>query len=523
MPIPIFDPFHAPGGALKRLPLLKAAVMFIAAVCLCLCGLLYLQLEQSRRYDLESARIASVNLTRAMSQQAQDTFLQADLVLASLVDWIQVDGFGSAQQSRLQSTFARRVQSLEQLHGLFLFDKHGHWVITSFENLQRGAGVADREYFAYHQQNASLIAHIGPAIRSRQNGEWIIPVSRRLNDQDGNFKGVLLAGIKMSYFDRFFKSFSLDDKGEMTLALSDGTLLARRPFDETQIGRPLAEEHIFKHDPVTGMSGDAIIRSAVDGVVRLYGHQHLQAYPLVVTAAMSEDAILMGWHDRAFQSSLIVALVVLGICLFGWVFVRQVRNSERIEADLRKAQEALELIATHDSLTGLANRRLFERALDIEFGRGARQRSPLSLIMVDIDFFKRYNDTYGHVAGDHCLAEVAKVLKDCCHRKADLAVRYGGEEFAVLLPDTNLHGAMALAEQIRHRVIDKHIIHTGSPTGYLTVSLGCYAFVPSSLDSIELFIQRADAALYQAKHGGRNRVAALSPEGGLDSLERSDR
>ncbi|WP_210643722.1 MULTISPECIES: GGDEF domain-containing protein [unclassified Pseudomonas] len=523
MPIPILDPFHAPGGTLKRLPLLKAAVMFIAAVCVCLCGLLYLQLEQSRRHDLESARIASANLTRAMSQQAQDTFLQTDLVLASLADWIQIDGFGPALQSRLQSTFARRVQSLEQLHGLFLFDKHGQWVITSFESLHRGAGVADREYFAFHQQNASLIAHIGPAIRSRQNGEWIIPVSRRVNDQDGNFQGVLLAGIKMSYFDRFFKSFSLDDKGEMALALSDGTLLARRPFEEGRIGHPLAEEQIFKHDSVGGMSGEAIIRSAVDGVVRLYGHQHLQAYPLVVTAAMSEEAILAGWHDRAFQSSLIVALVVLGICLFGWVFVRQVRNSERIEADLRKAQEALELIATHDSLTGLANRRLFERALDIEFGRGARQRSPLSLVMVDIDFFKRYNDTYGHVAGDHCLAEVATVLKDCCHRKADLAVRYGGEEFAVLLPDTNLQGAMALAEQIRHRVIDKHITHSGSPTGYLTVSLGCYAFVPSSLDSIEVFIQRADAALYQAKHGGRNRVAALSTEGGLDALERSDR
>ncbi|MDO7896843.1 sensor domain-containing diguanylate cyclase [Pseudomonas citrulli] len=523
MPVPIIDPFHPPGGALKRLPLLKAAVIFIATVCLCLCGLLYLQVEQSRRHDLATARIASANLTRAMAQQAQDTFLQADVVLDSLADWIQIDGFGPDQQPRLQKNFARRVQSLEQLHGLFLFDKHGHWVVTSFDNLQRGAGVADREYFLFHQQNASLIAHIGPAIRSRQNGEWIIPVSRRLNDENGEFQGVLMAGIKMSYFEQFFQSFSLDDKGEMALALSDGTLLARRPFDEARIGRPLTEEHLFNHDLPGVMAGDVTIRSAVDGVVRLYGHDHLRSYPLVVTAAMSEDAILAGWHDRAFQSSLIVALVVVGICLFGWVFVRQVRNSERVEADLRKAQKTLEMIATHDSLTGLANRRLFERALDVEFGRGARQRSPLSLIMVDIDFFKRYNDTYGHVAGDHCLAEVAKVLKDCCHRKADLAVRYGGEEFGVLLPDTNLQGALALAEQIRCRVIDKHITHSGSPTGYLTVSLGCYCFVPSSLDSIEVFIQRADAALYQAKHNGRNRVAALSMEGGLDALERSDR
>jgi diguanylate cyclase (GGDEF)-like protein len=144
--------------------------------------------------------------------------------------------------------------------------------------------------------------------------------------------------------------------------------------------------------------------------------------------------------------------------------------------------------------------------------------------MLDIDFFKRYNDTYGHVAGDHCLAEVARALKSCCHRKADLAVRYGGEEFAVLLPDTDIHGALAIAEQIRRSVIDKNITHSGSPTGYLTVSLGCYSFVPTTgHDSIEAFIQRADAALYRAKHSGRNRSAVLSLEGGVEALARSDR
>jgi diguanylate cyclase (GGDEF)-like protein len=166
---------------------------------------------------------------------------------------------------------------------------------------------------------------------------------------------------------------------------------------------------------------------------------------------------------------------------------------------------------------------LFERALEIEFGRGARRSSPLSLIMLDIDYFKRYNDTYGHVAGDHCLAEVARALKSCCHRNADLAVRYGGEEFAVLLPDTDIHGALTIAEQIRRSVIDKNIIHSGSPTGYVTVSLGCYSFVPTGHDSTEMLIKRADAALYQAKHSGRNRSAVLSMEGGVEALMRSDR
>lgn len=523
MPILTQDPQQTPGGALKRLSLLKAAVLFIATVCLCLCGLLYLQLEQSRRHALDVAQVASSNLARAMAQQAEDTFMKADLVLTSLVDWIQVDGYGAAQKPRLQKTFARRAQALDQLHGIFLFDKQGQWVVTSFDDLTRGPGVSDREYFTFHQQNASTLAHIGPAVRSRENGEWIIPLSKRVNDKNGNFQGVVLAGIKMAYFDQFFKSFSIDDNGSMFLALTDGTLLARRPFVESQIGTSLAKGEIFHKLLPNAPAGNAMISSVIDGVVRLCGYRQLDAYPLVVSAASSRDSIIKDWYDTAFQSCVIVALVVLGVGLFGWVFVRQVRVGVRVEADLRKAKEALKLIATHDSLTGLANRRLFEQALDIEFGRGARQSSSLSLIMLDIDYFKRYNDAYGHVAGDHCLAEVARAVKGCCHRKADLAVRYGGEEFAVLLPDTDIHGALVIAEQIRRSVMDKNITHNGSPTGYVTVSLGCYAFVPTGRDSIELFIERADAALYQAKHSGRNRASVLSLEGGVEALMRSDR
>lgn len=523
MPVPIYDAQHAPGGTLKRLPLLKAAVAFIATVFLCLCVLLYLQLEQSWRHDLAQAEVNSTNLTRAIAQQAEDTFMEADLVLMSLSEWIQAIGEGPVQRLRLQQIFARRVQALVQLSGVFLYDKQGQWVVSSFNDSPHGKDVADRDYFRFHQQNASLQAHISPAIRSRANGEWIIPISRRINDQNGNFQGVLMAGIKLAYFDQFFKSFNIDEQGVMFLALSDGTLIARRPFEERQVGASLSRGEIFSKYLPEATSGNAMITSIVDGVTRLYGYRQLQAYPLVVAAANSKDSILKGWYASAYQSTAIVALVLLGVGLFGWVFVSQVRNNERIETDLRKAQEALEVIATHDSLTGLGNRRLFERSLEIEFGRGARQSTPLSLIIADIDYFKRYNDTYGHVAGDHCLAEVAQALKGCCHRKTDLAVRYGGEEFAVLLPDTDIHGALAMAEQIRQSVMERNISHSGSPVGRVTISLGCYSFVPTGRDSIEVFIERADAALYQAKATGRNRVMALAVESAEDLLQRSDR
>jgi len=282
LPVPIYDPHHAPGGNLKRLPLLKAAVAFIATVFLCLCGLLFLQLEQSWRHDLAQAEVNSTNLTQAIAQQAEDTFMEADLVLMSLSEWIQALGDGPEQQPRLQGIFARRVQALNQLSGVFLYDQQGHWVVSSFGESPHGKDVADRDYFRFHQQNASSLAHISPAIRSRANGEWIIPISRRLNDRHGNFQGVVMAGIKLAYFDQFFKSFNIDDQGAMFLALSDGTLIARRPFEERQVGASLARGEIFSKYLPEAPAGNAMITSIVDGVTRLYGYRQLQAYPLVV-------------------------------------------------------------------------------------------------------------------------------------------------------------------------------------------------------------------------------------------------
>ena len=141
------------------------------------------------------------------------------------------------------------------------------------------------------------MAHIGPAIRSRENGEWIIPISKRVNDRNGHFQGVLLAGIKMSYFDQFFKSFSLDDNGSMFLGLTDGTLLARRPFVEAQIGVSLAQSEIFQKFLPLATSGNALFTSTIDGVTRMYGYRQLEAYPLVVAAASSTQTILADWYD----------------------------------------------------------------------------------------------------------------------------------------------------------------------------------------------------------------------------------
>jgi diguanylate cyclase (GGDEF)-like protein len=172
----------------------------------------------------------------------------------------------------------------------------------------------------------------------------------------------------------------------------------------------------------------------------------------------------------------------------------------------RSSESRFERLASTDALTGLANRRRFDEVLENEWRRAGRVRTPLALIMLDIDYFKAFNDTYGHPAGDRCLQQVARTLSDVVKRPCDITARYGGEEFVALLPATDAKGASALAELLRESVAGLQIVHAASSLGTLTASVGVAAVVPAAGDASANLITAADAALYEAKRGGRNRV-----------------
>jgi diguanylate cyclase (GGDEF)-like protein len=174
---------------------------------------------------------------------------------------------------------------------------------------------------------------------------------------------------------------------------------------------------------------------------------------------------------------------------------------------LQIANQKLERLANLDGLTEVANRRQFDQVLSQEWSRLAREKKPLSLILCDIDFFKAYNDKYGHPAGDTCLKKVARILQESIKRAADLVARYGGEEFAIILPDTNKNGAFIVAQEICHRLEELKLLHQDSLVNqYLTLSLGICCQIPSQSSSYEALVARADQALYQAKSEGRNRI-----------------
>jgi len=191
--------------------------------------------------------------------------------------------------------------------------------------------------------------------------------------------------------------------------------------------------------------------------------------------------------------------------LVGFMF--DITERKHNEQRLMLLQQELEDLSFHDGLTGVNNRRKFDAVLQREWQEARREVRPLSLLLFDVDFFKNYNDHYGHVEGDECLKRVAQALAGAVHRPPDFLARYGGEEFVLLLPASDAQAARAVAERCRQAVFKAQIPHAASAVGQmLTVSVGAGTIIPSEQDDPVRFLEEVDRRLYRAKHLGRNRI-----------------
>jgi diguanylate cyclase (GGDEF)-like protein len=233
------------------------------------------------------------------------------------------------------------------------------------------------------------------------------------------------------------------------------------------------------------------------GVTQLWLLVAVLASLLDVTVTLAAGArYSLGWYV-ARANSLLCAGLVLGAFLFEF---------HRLQMMLSSANQRLAALADTDGLTGLGNRRAFDRKLAQEWARAARDNESVALLLLDIDYFKRFNDTYGHQAGDACLQRVAAAIQGGLHRPSDFAARYGGEEMAVILPQTDLVGARHVADAIRAAIEAQDTEHRASDAGVVTASIGVAAAMPAARHSISELVAQADTALYAAKERGRNRV-----------------
>ena len=327
---------------------------------------------------------------------------------------------------------------------------------------------------------------------------------------DAGELGLLLDRVVQYVYERFdvlLASILLVDPeaGEFTQSAHAGTLYRhavrgnRWPVTLGISGRAirLAEPQLVadvREDPdYLAVNDDAVAEFAVPILFR--------GRPLGVLNVESASA-------EVFSPDIQMVLRTIAGQLAGAIHMATInRELEEANERLREANQRLERLSQLDDLTGIANRRAFDEVLAGEWRRAARAERPLSLLMIDIDFFKDYNDRYGHQQGDETLRAVAGALRDSLHRAGDFVARYGGEEFVVLLPGMDAGRAAAFAETLRARVEALAVPHTRSPFRVVTISLGVAGVVPTRAAAPADLLERADQALYAAKHGGRNRVA----------------
>jgi len=467
-------------------------------------GLCAVVLYQSREDALDHTRDTLRDIVVIAQRDIERNLELYELSLQGVVDGIEDPGVMALPPHLRQAILFDRAASAKYLGSMLVLDEHGNVVIDSANVTPRAGNFSNRQYFIVQRDNLNAGLYISDPYPSRQrNGALSIGLSRRLAHPDGSFAGIVLLTVNIAYFHDLFAGLTLGPHGSISLIGRDGAMLMRQPYDANVIGRNIKSADTFRHF-VTSPEGSFIAKSSIDGNRRLYWFANFPHAPLIIMAAASEEDIYAPWRRRALTIGSLMAAFGAAFIALVVMFGMQLRRRIRAESELQR------LVRT-DGLTGLHNRRSLGEILEREWRRAIGSQSVLSLLFIDIDRFKAYNDAYGHQVGDDTLAAVARCIADNIRRPADSAARYGGEEFMVILPNTSAFGAAVVAEKIRAAIYACRIAHAGSEYGCVTASIGAASGDPWTGGNVTTVINAADGALYEAKTTGRNKVSTARP------------
>ncbi|MFM0557385.1 sensor domain-containing diguanylate cyclase [Paraburkholderia sediminicola] len=493
------------GGIRQKLAASSLVVASCGAViAIVMVGLCLVVLYQARQDALDHTRDKLRDIALVAQRDIERNLELYELSLQAVVDGLQQPDVMALPPHLRRQVLFDRAASAKYLGSMLVLDEAGNIVIDSGSDAPRQGNFADRSYFSVQRDNPGAGLYISDPFRSRlRGGAPSIALSRRLSRPDGSFAGIVLLAVNLEYFHNLFAGLSLGSHGSMALVGRDGTMVMRQPYDPRIIGRNISGASTFRRF-LSAPEGSFSETASIDGIRRLYWFQNFPHAPLILMVAAAEEDFYAAWRRRAMTIGSLMLVFGFAFVALSMLLGAQMRRRMRAESDLQ-------LLAHTDGLTGLNNRRSLGEILDKEWRRARRMHSVMSLLFVDIDRFKAYNDTYGHQAGDDALAAVARCISESIRRPADTAARYGGEEFVVVLPDTPASGATEIAERIRSAICECGIAHAGSEYGRVTASIGVVSRVPLTDDDLTAAIKAADEALYNAKATGRNKVSQFHP------------
>jgi diguanylate cyclase (GGDEF)-like protein len=397
-----------------------------------------------------------------------------------------------------------RSTAAHDVSDVFVVDRTGN-IIEGRDQVTVHTYVADRDYFLSHvvSENGDCGLFISRPYESRiRNGAPSIALSRRISLPDGSFGGVASLAVDIDYLQAMMDALAVGPRGAALILQTDGTIVARNPALKPDEPTSVAHSRTFRQ-MLAAKQGFYIARSPVDGVERLYSFSRVPDTNLVAVFAPSYDDLLAGWRHRSYVIGALALLLSAAFAGVVWALVFGLRYRIELQAQISR-------LADTDPLTEVSNRRSLQRLIETTWGACQASGEPLSVLFVDADNFKNYNDQYGHAVGDAALRVIADCLKRQTRANRDVVARYGGEEFVVVLPGAALADGVRVAEAIRNCVQTNSERSKSNEVAPVTVSIGCSVILPATGVTPATGLLAADKALYAAKQRGRNRVSVAT-------------
>jgi len=483
-------PFNSVNSYFLKRPIFVSSI-FLAVICAIFVAILIDSYRVTEKLAIQTATSVGSLVDQDISRTIELFNLSIEAVIEGLAD----PRLMALDPDLRQLALFDKSATAEGLGLILVLDKDGRVIYNSRQlKLPTDLSFADRDYFQVHRDKPDVGLYVSQPFKSRlRNGDWTIAISRRLTGARGEFYGVVMGGISLSYFQSTFRKSELGNNGTITLVNNQGIFLARYPQMDSMLGTkvPIASPQHQQTQP------GVIYGEGMDGVMRLFAFHQLKHLPLIISVGISTQQVFGDWYRKAAITAgtlgSVCSLVLFLSVSVGREFIRR-----------KSVEEELADLAVTDALTGVANRRRFNDYLEAEWARAQRSGKPFCMLMIDVDYFKSYNDAFGHQEGDLALQIIAACLMNHVRRPADLVARYGGEEFAVLLPGADLNGARCLGEAMRGAVEQLNFNLGEGVARKLTISVGLGMLNPIRAGAASDLIHEADRAVYEAKAAGRN-------------------
>lgn len=456
-------------------------------------------LWQERRNDRDHAAATMGNLVEAISSDISRTIEQYDLSLQGVRQGLQIPEIDTVSNRMRRAVLFDNSANYKYLGAMRVLDRWGKTVIDSRGSEAGSEDFSSEDLFLVHVNVPDVGLYVSRPFKG-MNGESVVGFSRRISDEDGAFNGVVVGTLRLNYLLDLFRKLSPSQGSTLTLFALDGTMLMRFPYRQDDIGRSTATAQVFKEFQKSS-SGSFEHMPPSEGVYRLYAYGQVGDFPLLMNVSLPLAEVYADWTKDAVVAIGLMLLLCGAMASSMLLLRRELRQR-------MAAEEKLARLAITDGLTGLANRRHFDTVIAREWQRAQRESTPISLLMIDADLFKPFNDTHGHQTGDQLLKAIGACISDRARRATDLGARYGGDEFALLLPNVAAGAAHDIGERIRKSIRDLCLPSEATPA---TVSVGGATIVPSQDTDHRDLIDVADKALYAAKAKGRDCCELIGP------------